>query len=168
MFCLCVWMHCKNAWYSQAPTEGTVEFLELELQIVVNHHVGAGKWTQVLCHSEWSLSPVYVNFSAVIRAEEGREEWQFPLLFPETSALPPSLLECSLAINERTTSMSHTHGFMGDITKDSENMSGSENVQPLSLRQIKGERVEQILQSWEGSSLCIKEQDTDFEYLRNK
>lgn len=64
--------------------------------------------------------------------------------------------------------MSHTHGFRGDITKDSENMSGSENVQPLSLRQIKGERAEQSLQSWEGSSLCVKEQDTDFEYLRNK
>lgn len=64
--------------------------------------------------------------------------------------------------------MSHTHGFTGDITKDSENMSGLENVQPLGLRQIKGDGAEQILQSWEGSSLCIKEQDTDFQHLRNK
>jgi hypothetical protein len=45
--------------------------------------------------------------------------------------------------------MSHTHGFVGDITKDSEEMSGVENVQPLSLRQIKGKRVEQTLQSRE-------------------
>lgn len=43
---------------------------------------------------------------------------------PKERLLPPlSLLECSLAINERTTNMSHTHGFMGDITKYSENMS---------------------------------------------
>lgn len=45
--------------------------------------------------------------------------------------------------------MSHAHGFMGDITKDSENMSGLENIQPLSLRQIKEKRVGQILQTWE-------------------
>lgn len=48
---------------------------------------------------------------------------------PKERLLPPapSFLECSLASKERMTNMSHTHEFVGDISKYPENMSDSEN-----------------------------------------
>lgn len=68
-------------------------------------------------------------FSAVLEGREGKRRMTVTPSVREERLLPPSLslLECSLASKERMTTMSHTHEFMGDITKYSENMSDSEN-----------------------------------------
>lgn len=132
-----MYAYCKQVWYSQRLKECTLKPLELGSQIVVSHHGGAGKWTQELCKNSkcsdhWTISPnpVYSFISQLyLRAEKGREEWQSLLLFQKRDFCPPSpsFLECSLASQERMTNMSHTHEFVGDITKYSENMSDSEN-----------------------------------------
>lgn len=55
-FCL-LWtdMHCICGWCLQSSEEGLTA-LELELQIVMNHQVGSGKQTPVLCKSNNALN----------------------------------------------------------------------------------------------------------------
>lgn len=58
---VCMYTYSNHVWYLQKPEEGTLDSLELELQIVINHHVSARKWTQVLstkskCSNHWTIS----------------------------------------------------------------------------------------------------------------
>lgn len=61
VFIFCVWAFCLHvckfahlyAWFPRRPEESS-DPLELELQAVVNHHVGVGNRTQVLCKSSKS------------------------------------------------------------------------------------------------------------------
>lgn len=46
----CMYVYCRHAWYPQRPEEG-VNPLELELSMVVSHHVGAWNQTRVLWKS---------------------------------------------------------------------------------------------------------------------
>lgn len=53
--CFCV--HHVCAWYLRRP-----DFLELDLQSVVNHHMGTGNWIRVILKSScslncWDISP---------------------------------------------------------------------------------------------------------------
>lgn len=80
--------------------------------------------------TEQSLQPgLFIYFSAVLEGREWKRRMTVTPSVPEERLLTPSpsLLECSLASKERMTTMSHTHEFVGDITKYSENMSDSEN-----------------------------------------
>lgn len=61
---VCVWVQifAQQACRNLKRSEEAVDPLELELQIVVSHHVGTGNWTWILCRSRstvncWDISP---------------------------------------------------------------------------------------------------------------